>query len=140
MNYEHAVKTIAKKIEEKLHAAESEVTADGYFTGCIYSMAELFIALWSDMQKAANLKDPDLPAYQALENLMPFVLEDYMESFATPEFKAVVETAKAVLAFPAGTTPVEGLCPLVLYFRNEKDRQDMIQAVSEMPNIASQAL
>lgn len=140
MNYPHAVKTIAKEIEARLHAAEAEVTADGYFTGCVYSMAELFIALWSDMQKAANLKDPNLPAYQALANLMPFVLEDYMEHYATPEFKAAVEAAKAVIAFPAGATAVEGLCPLVLYFGNEADREAMIQSVSELPNIRSQSL
>lgn len=38
---------------------------------------------------------------QALGDLMPFVLDDYMPDFATPAFKAAVEKARAALRNPA---------------------------------------
>jgi len=39
----------------------------------------------------------DHPALTALRNLMPFVLEDYYEDMALPDFRAAVEAAKKVI-------------------------------------------
>lgn len=67
-------------------------------------------------------------AWQALAELLPFVLEDYMPEYATPEFRKAVETAKAVIGAPP-VPELDGCCPLVLYFDHEDDRRGFIEAV-----------
>jgi hypothetical protein len=52
MNHAHAVKTIGEELEKRLMAAGIHVNADASFSGCIYTMAELFIYLWEAMTKA----------------------------------------------------------------------------------------
>ncbi len=81
----------------------------------------------------------DLPAFRALADLMPFVLEDYYPDMATAPFRAAVEAAKAVIAQKpvAHLTPT---CPLVLYFDNEADRQEFIDAIASRPGIRTQKL
>lgn len=71
---------------------------------------------------------PEDQAWRALTDLLPFVLEDYSPSCATPEYRRAVEAAKAVL----GRAPVDYLsscCPLVLFFADEEGRREFIRIV-----------
>jgi hypothetical protein len=51
-------------------------------------------------EKAVSERDKALAelakSHQALRDLMPFVLEDYHEGWATPAYKAAVENAKRI--------------------------------------------